>query len=192
MARLFVAVDIDERARSAIAEISRGLAHHLRREPGAGRITWVRPEHLHLTVRFLGEVEQRRIDPLQGAFIEPLTTADFDLSFQGLGMFPAAGRPRVVWLGIRDGRPELERLGREVDERLRAAGVAPEDRSFRAHLTLGRFRNATRRPAIDAADVGTPAIGPCRIDRVTLYESQLSTAGPRYTPLAQALTKERS
>ena len=111
---MFVAVDLDERTRAAVAEIITRLAQRLRYDSRAGRITWVRTEHLHLTLRFLGDVEDARVPSVQEAVGAPLTTAGFDLSFEGVGMFPPAGRPRVVWLGAKDGRSELESLYREV------------------------------------------------------------------------------
>ncbi len=187
MKRLFVAVDLDEPTRAAVAGIVARLAQRLCQDRGAGRITWVRTEHLHLTLRFLGDVEDARVPAVQEAVAAPLAAAGFDLSFEGLGMFPPAGRPRVVWLGVKDGRSELEALYREVEDRLRLAAVPPEPRPFQAHLTLGRFREATTRPDFPTSQVGNVVVGPCRVDHVTLYESRLSSKGPTHTAIAHAM-----
>jgi 2'-5' RNA ligase len=192
MRRLFVAVDLDEPTRAAVAEIVTRLVRRLGDDREAGRIAWVRPEHLHLTLRFLGDVEEARVAAVQQAIVTPLTVVEFSLSFEGLGMFPPAGRPRVVWLGVKDGRAELESLCREVERRLHSSGGLPEPRPFQPHLTLGRFRNATRRPDIEAIRVGSGSVGPCRVDRVTLYESRLSSTGPTYAVVAHAMTKARA
>jgi RNA 2',3'-cyclic 3'-phosphodiesterase len=191
VARLFCAVDVDERTRSAVAAIGEAIAGLLRRGPGAGRVAWVRPEHLHLTVRFLGDVREERVEAVCRAMAEPLSEVAFDLTLEGLGVFPPAGRPRVVWLGVAGGKPALERLAREVDRRLEGIGIPSDGRPFQAHLTLGRFRSAGTRLAVDGALAEAVKAGPCLIDRVTLYESDLSSSGPRYTALAHALMRER-
>jgi RNA 2',3'-cyclic 3'-phosphodiesterase len=187
--RLFIAVDLDEDARSGVADIVTRLAERLRDDRAVGRISWVRPAHLHLTLRFLGDVDEAGLPAIQQAIALPLATAGFDMSLEGLGMFPPAGRPRVVWLGVQDGRAELEALFREVEGRLQSAAFPREARPFQAHLTVGRFRNAAKRPDIEAAGVGKVSIGPCRVDHVTLYESRLSSAGPTYSVVARAMTK---
>ena len=189
--RLFVAVDLDESTRLAVAGIAGELAERLRRCRGVGRIGWVRAAQLHLTLRFLGDVDEARVPAIREAVSAPLAHPGFDLWFEGLGIFPPAGRARVVWLGVKEGRAGLAEMYREIDLRLRAAGVAPDPRPFQAHLTLGRFRDAAIRPDLAAIGSGTVPLGPCRVDRATLYESRLSSAGPAYTAIAQAMMKTR-
>jgi len=189
--RLFVAVDLDDRARSAVAGIISTLAGRLRHDRLAGRITWVREEHLHLTLRFLGDVEEARVPAIREAISAPLMAVGFDVLLEGLGMFPPAGRARVIWLGVKSGRAELESLSREVEDRLHAAAVPREARPFQAHLTLGRFRDATGRPDLEASGLGKAPVGPCRVDHVTLYESRLSGTGPMYAVVAQAMMAAR-
>lgn len=191
MKRLFVAVDLDERTRGIVADCIARLAQHLRHDRRVGRITWVRTEHLHLTLRFLGDVDDAQAASVQQALAEPLTTAGFDLSFEGVGMFPGTGRPRVVWLGVAAGLSELESLYREVEARLQLAAVPPEPRPFQAHLTLGRFRESTIRPDLRAGRLGDAVIGPCPVDHVTLYESRLSSSGPTYTAIGHATAGPR-
>jgi 2'-5' RNA ligase len=187
--RLFLAVDIDDTARSAIGRISSEL--RLLVPPGAS-VSWVRPERMHLTLHFFGAadavLEQQIRDALAGLALQ----APFDLSFDGLGWFPPRGAPRVLWLAARDGVAELQRLHQLFLESFREANGPREVRAtipYRPHLTLARFRPTTARGAIKKLEIkGFPAsAGPCRIDRVTLYESRLSPAGPTYVRLAETL-----
>ena len=115
---------------------------------------------------------------------EPIAESSFSLSFQGLGFFPERGSPRVLWLGIRDGMDALRRIHAALAARV--GTLADAGRPFTPHLTLARFRE--RSPRAQFAEIAhvQAAAGPSRIDRVTLYESRLSPAGPTHVPLAEA------
>ena len=185
MKRLFVGVDLDEPVRASVAEISEGLSRRLGNQGRFGRITWVRPEHLHLTLRFLGEVEESAAAAIQTALAPPLTSPTFQLAFEGLGIFPPAGRPRVLWLAVTEGAADLRRVHDEIERRLETAGILSDARPFRAHLTLARFREPEMRP--DAAGLSAAAAhtGSCRVDRVRLYESRLARRGPIHTAIGE-------
>jgi 2'-5' RNA ligase len=165
-----------------VGRISAGLREAIERH---AKVSWVRPEHLHLTLHFLGNVddafEQRVCRALNG----PIRVAPFDVTFDGLGFFPERGSPRVLWLGIRDGLESLRRVEKTLIDDL---GLQRDHQGpFTPHLTLARFRDRVTRGALtDRAQIAASA-GPSRIDRVTLYESRLSPAGPTYVPLAAAM-----
>jgi len=129
----------------------------------------------------------------------PARMAPFDVTFGGVGVFPPRGAPRVLWIGIADGAAHLERLQHEIAERVRAAGIAFDDRPFHPHLTVGRWRgterrrsSAARRSAPErlrrdlAALDGSDRIACVSVTRATLYRSRLSSSGPAYTALAHA------
>jgi 2'-5' RNA ligase len=187
--RLFAAVDLEPTTRRAAfalgARVARGLAGSGDR--GRPRVSWVKEENLHITMRFLGEVEDRRAADLVAQFTAPLATRVFDIELGGVGVFPPAGPPRVVWLGVTSGADRLFELNAELEARFDAWGYGREPRSFRAHLTLGRCREPLgprareRVVRTDAGDIGTS-----RIDGVVLYESRLSPSGPAYVALARA------
>lgn len=188
MKRLFVAVDLDERTRAAVAQIIAALGD---RAPFAApdglsrfRVTWVPADRLHLTVEFLGEVESDVEQRAAAVLGEPFAIAPFDLSFDGLGMFPESGPPRVLWLRVREGLAELKRLHVSLRERL--SGAADSGDGFNPHLTLARFRHRARRSDLRGIAGMKAFAGPCPIDRVTLYQSRLSPSGPAYTALARA------
>ncbi len=179
--RLFVAVDLDQAVRAAAAATSRRVAPIAER---AGSVNWLKPENMHLTLKFLGEVDDGRVAEIAARVREPYGTAAFDASFAGVGLFPPTGPARVIWIGMTAGVEPLKAIQEEVERRLGPLGFPAEKRPFQAHLTLGRFRvpaPRTIRPAIEGTGVGS--VGTCRIDHVTLYQSRLSPRGATYTAL---------
>jgi 2'-5' RNA ligase len=182
--RLFLAVDVDETTREQVARISTGL----REVVGHTKASWVRQDRMHLTLHFFGSadatLEARVRDTLADSIAEP----PFDVSFDGLGFFPERGSPRVLWLGVVAGLEQLRRLQRALVNRGESPAIQSHTGgSFNPHLTLARFRDRVPRAKLaEIADIRAFA-GPARIDRVTLYESRLSPAGPTYVPLAEAL-----
>lgn len=189
--RLFVAVDIDPTVRAAVGAVTRRLAREFEsstgRRPGTD-VTWVKPENMHLTLHFLGEVDQDRAAGLQRTLEAPFAMPAFCLDFDGVGLFPPSGPPRVVWLGITRGADRLVALHAEVGARLAGLGFALESRPYQPHLTLARFRrpgNPQLRELI--GQVSAAGIGRSRVDHVTLYESRLSPRGPTYAELARSM-----
>lgn len=131
--RIFVGVDLDDDTRYGLAAY---LADWLPRLPGQV----VPPDNWHLTLRFLGDLNEVLYDRLLHALEEEVRGPAFTLSFSGLGAFPNPSRASVVWLGVDQGEPELELAAEQVSAACSAIGIPPEDRSFQAHLTLARIR----------------------------------------------------
>jgi RNA 2',3'-cyclic 3'-phosphodiesterase len=178
--RLFIAVDVDDVTRDAIRSISSNLRERSDRHL---RISWVQPDRMHLTLHFDGHANERMERHIHDALTHPLHEAPFSMSFEGLGLFPPRGAPRVLWLGVREGLPELRRVQQSLAGRIGIGG----DQPFSPHLTLGRIRDRVPRGQMREIASIPASAGPCRIDRVTLYESRLSPAGPTYLRLAEAL-----
>jgi 2'-5' RNA ligase len=176
--RSFVAVSISEGARRQIAQ----LLSYLRREPGAD-VRWVRPELMHLTLVFLGEVPQAFLDR---AAVELAQVAGrhsaFEVQLKGLGAFPGPSRARVVWVGTDKGRTEVCALQRDVETALSSVGYRPERRSFSPHLTIGRLRAPGDVSRVAATQFESE---PFTIDRIVLFRSVLGTGGPTYTRLSE-------
>ena len=152
-------------------------------------VAWVAPANLHLTLKFLGQVDARRLEEiaagLRGA-AAGLTA--FDAVMAGLGAFPSASRPRVVWAGVAGGAPGLTELAGRVERACAALGFPPETRPFSPHITLGRVR-APRRDARLAdllAAAARDEFGRSRVEGLALMESELSRRGARYTERASA------
>jgi len=188
--RLFVAIDLSDQARAAVVAEQKRLAAAL--GDGRSSLRWVRPPQLHLTLTFLGEVDEARGPAIVDALTERLAVPVFTIAFGGVGLFPPDGPPRVVWLGVARGARETIEVEREVAGRLDRIGLAREARPFRPHLTLGRWRTsspADRRRLLAGAGAGEIVSMP--VPFVTLYQSRLSPDGPTHTPLVRAaLTAE--
>ena len=184
--RLFVAVPLDDAVRRAAADLVDGCrrrAGHL--SPNA-RITWVDPDRMHLTVRFIGQVADAVADAMRDALTPPVPLAPFACTIAGAGTFPGRGQPRVIWAGVTEGRAELAALEQAVSRRLEGIGVEPDPRPYRPHLTLARVRDGAGlrgdRLLDGLADV---RLGRLMVRAVTLFESRLSPNGPAYLPLLE-------
>jgi 2'-5' RNA ligase len=172
--RAFVALELDERLHAALGELQQRL------RPGLGAIRLVRPEGIHLTLRFLGSASPAQIAALGPRLAAAASACPrFDAPVRGLGTFPERGSPRVLWLGVELPPAALE-LQHACERAARAARFEREERPFRAHLTLGRWRERATRSALPEADLGT-----ARLESLVLFRSELRPDGARYTPLAR-------
>jgi len=179
--RLFVGVEIDaavvDAAVALIDDLRKAVAQHAPR----ARITWLTADRLHLTLAFIGNVEERRLPAIQHALQPPYSTPRFDIHLRGLGVFPERGRPRVVWAGIDAGRESLAAVEEQVAGRLAHAGIDREEREYNPHLTLARVReaDALRAPTL-LAGRDQIVLGTTVVRAITLFESRLSPSGPSY------------
>lgn len=179
--RSFLALDLPEEMREIISRTLEEMRKtHL-------DIRWVRPDGIHLTIIFLGDVPLESL-PRMGDRMGAVCRAfgPFDLALTGPGVFPNNRRPRVLWLGL-DG--ELQRLTafkEALEERLMPFGIKPEGRNFRPHLTLGRFRGTGSPGSIleeTLARFKDLTSGPCIHRELHLYRSDLRPQGAVYTKL---------
>jgi 2'-5' RNA ligase len=178
--RLFIAVDIDDKTRDQVDRISAAVRERFGPHT---RASWVKADRMHLTLHFFAAADPAMEERVRAALDSPIRHQPFDLSFDGLGFFPERGSPRVLWLGIGDGADELAGVERLLHNRLK---LKRDDGGFRPHLTLARFRDRPARGRVAEIRDFRASAGPARIDRVTLYESRLSSAGPTYVRLAEA------
>jgi 2'-5' RNA ligase len=175
--RLFAGIPVVDTARREI------LALLGRLREGDWPVRWVHDEGLHITLKFFGEVAPERLDVIEEAVrFAGAGTGPFDLRLDGIGAFPSAVRPRVLWVGI-DAPPALELLHDRLERGGEAIGFPPEGVPFRPHVTLGRVREGHRLPSGALEDVGqSVAAEPFLGNRLVLYESLLTTQGLRYEP----------
>ena len=182
--RLFVAVEIGETLAARAAELSRELQRRAADAAPRARVTWVPPDRLHLTVRFIGEMDDARAAAVGEALEPTLNVAPFDLTLAGAGAFPKSGSPRVLWAGVASGREALVAAEREISARLARLGVPEEERPYSPHLTLARVREpAGLRSARLLDGLTDQSLGTVHVDAITLFHSKLSPKGPTYTPL---------
>jgi 2'-5' RNA ligase len=150
-------------------------------------VSWVAPENFHVTVKFLGSVDDTRVQSV----IDALHTAahghaPFDLEVGGLGAFPTATRARVLWAGLLAGLAPLAALAGSVEEALSGLGFPRENRAFSPHITLARVREPARAPALaEALNAGSSRrFGRVAVPAMALMRSDLSPKGARYSVLA--------
>lgn len=181
--RCFIAVDIDEDLKASIVDLQESLAQSA--DFRRGDITWVGPEAMHLTLKFLGETPDTKVvDLCQVTEHVASHHRRFNLAFEGVGHF--GGRnARVLWIGVQEGRERLRALQEDLEGALDSAGWPREGRRFSAHLTLCRIKAPQAgRLLVDAIEPFAEVdMGITPIDHMTLYQSELRKQGPRYTPL---------
>jgi 2'-5' RNA ligase len=182
--RLFTAVEVGPEVAARAGALTAGLRERAGRAAPQARITWIPPDRLHLTVRFIGQADEALAHAILIALEPPIAVAPFDLRLAGCGAFPPRGAPRVLWVGVVSGLDGLQALEREVSRRLQAIGLPPEARPYRPHLTLARVREpAGLRAGALLATCAEAPIGATRVEAITLYESRQSPGGPTYVPL---------
>jgi 2'-5' RNA ligase len=171
--RLFAAIELPERVRQSLAMLSGGI-------PGA---RWVEPDSYHVTLRFIGEVDNGQAADI-GAQLAELAAPSFDLELSGIGQFNTGGRPRVVWVGVQSS-PALSHLARKIDRAIAAAGLPPEDRNFAPHVSIARLRNAAMpRVARYLSEHALFRASIFTVKHFTLFESLQGNDRPVYVPLA--------
>lgn len=185
--RLFIAMDLPEFLRRRLSDMQANLRGDLK-DIAVG---WSRIEGIHLTLKFLGEVEESRVNEIGERLTEIAEVWNpMQLELQAIGVFPSLKRPRVLWCGIGGELEHLSWRQAELEGGLEAMGFPRESRPFRPHLTLGRFRD---RAGMSAQSVETlkrimnKQADQCAerfiVDSVSLIESKLHSSGSLYTPL---------
>jgi 2'-5' RNA ligase len=175
--RLFAAVDIPEEVKMALESFLKPLRP-------AAKLSWTRPENLHITTQFIGEWPEVRLDEVKRALAAIPFRGAFEIAVKGIGWFPDARRPRVFWAGV-DGGDALRTLARLTGQALAAIGVLIEDRPYSPHLTLARIRERVPLEGLHRAIGAFPSgcgfdFGAFRAANFCLYLS----AGGKYTRLA--------
>ena len=176
--RLFTAIDLTVDVRAELARLQDEL------RPLTETARWVSPDSIHLTLKFIGETAEKRIDEIDGA-LRGIKWKQFPMTVRGVGFFPGAGSPRVLWAGVE--APSIPDLALEVDARLERLGLEREKGKLRPHLTLARAReNRLDTTLINAAKkCASREFGSFPVERFSLYQSTLKASGAVYTRLKE-------
>lgn len=180
--RTFIAVEIPVSIRRRIEELQESLA------PAAEDVKWVEPENIHLTLKFLGEVDERDVYTVCKSVEAAVAgTTPFEITVAGVGAFPNANRPRVIWAGVRQGSQEITAIHDAIDESLEGQGYPREDRSYTPHFTIGRIRRTVPNPRLQNAldQQANWEAGSCPVHEVLIMASQLGPKGPQYTVMGR-------
>lgn len=181
MPRLFIAAELSQAALSLAADLEAELRTVLRRRV---RVRWTRAEGRHVTMAFLGQVEDERAQAA-GDVMATVAARNRATSVEvgGLGAFPSARRARVLWVSVEDPSGALAALAADLQAALRADGFQVDDREFRGHLTLGRVADRRGVELVDTIGVDRHQRVTVPLDSLVLFESHLSPSGARYRPL---------
>jgi 2'-5' RNA ligase len=184
-----VELDAAQRARcaKASADLERRLAA-LRRFDAR----WVTSENLHVTLWFLGELNDAAAERVAEALRVPWAVEPFEMTIHGAGAFPPSGLPRIIWFGLSEGAAALEHAYRQLTDRLELLGYEPERRSFHPHITVGRIKQADRVSSRQARDIlreYAVRAGSQHVHALTLFRSHLSPRGSRYEALLRVPLK---
>jgi RNA 2',3'-cyclic 3'-phosphodiesterase len=181
MKRTFIAVDISDEARQKAASYINGL----RRVFQQLRVGWERPEKLHLTLKFLGDVNESRLEEVQQTVGEIARAHDaFRMTLSHTGRFPPKGDPKILWIGAHD-EGRLGMIASQIDKELTPLGFEPEKRKFSPHLTIARLREprlSARLAALHVENDFEP-VG-FEVREIVIYESELLPKGSIYTQVA--------
>ncbi len=184
--RSFVAIELPNEARNALAD----LQGELERQAPPRAVRWTRPQSIHLTLQFLGDVAPGKVEPITDALrLICVDESAFTCQLTGLGVFPNPRRPRVVWVGIAEPGGSLAALQKKISQALAPLGFEPEKRPFAPHLTIGRAaRRAGRSELAEVGNLVTRSeigeVGQVYVDHITLMKSDLKLSGAVYTALA--------
>jgi len=190
--RIFIALDIDDTIRERIQRFMEGVRGF------APDARWVRPESLHVTLKFIGEKPAESVEEIKRT-LTTVQSSSFDLTFRAYGFFPTVKSARVFWVGIESG-PQLATLAKTVDEVVSSLGVPKEDHEFSPHLTLARGGGRSGAPGWRKGDAANrnfqvlqqklsalpaPEFGTMTAREFFLYESKIMRGGSQYTKLAR-------
>ena len=184
--RAFLALAIPDDIRRSLSALQQELAR------SGADVKWVEPQNLHVTLKFLGEITDEQRRALEGLLAEAARgETAFTLGFDRVGAFPSLSSPRVVWVGLGEGKERAVRIAERIEERCGSLGLPNEERPFAAHVTLGRVRGPRRKRELVAAlkEAAWRPPEPWAVEAVTLYQSVLSSRGPSYRVLAEVPLK---
>jgi len=188
--RVFIALDIDDGIRERIQRFVEGVSGF------ASEARWVRPESMHVTLKFIGEKPVEAVEEIKRA-LSAVRSESFEIGFRGCGFFPTAKSARVFWVGIESGQ-QLASLAASIDQAVFALGIAKEEHAYSPHLTLARGGGRSGTPGRQKANhpnrsfqkvqeklaaVPPPEFGTMTAREFFLYQSQLMRGGARYTKI---------
>ena len=197
--RIFIGIDLDPEVRARIKRFMDGI------QGFASEVRWVRPESLHITLKFIGEQSPEQVDAVAER-LRRIEASGFEIGIGGYGFFPTAKAPRVFWIGIHAG-PHLAGLAETIDRAVAELGIPVEDHAYSPHLTLARGgRKSSGSPKWRSGDapnrvfvelqkrlhgISDLDFGTMMVREFILYQSQLSPGGSNYTKL-QSIPLRRS
>ncbi len=178
--RAFISIEVPDDMKLQLQKVQDCI------KKGVTGVNWVRPEGIHLTLKFLGDIDEGMIEKI-GESIKKATerSSAFLIRLSGLGVFPNPKFPRVVWVGVKEGAESLKELQRNLEKAMAKLGLPTEDREFKPHLTLGRIKSQERRDELLKAieELRNFEAGPFEAREISMIKSDLKPGGAVYARL---------
>ncbi len=183
MMRLFIALPLEKNVEEELGRIISTLKQK------GGSVKWVKPENIHVTLRFLGDTDEGLVDRIKSEIDAAVAShQQVQTAISTLGGFPNLRRPRVIWVGIEKNLEMLRKMAKDVEHRMRSLRFEKEKKSFKAHLTLGRVRNPKGLEGLaEFMESYSLEEIPLLFDRIVLFKSTLTPQGPIYERLHEAM-----
>lgn len=184
--RTFLAIELPPEIKDALSRIQGQL-----KSSGAD-VKWVLPQNIHLTLKFLGEIDDKRLEKVIEIVDDAVKDKNpFRMRVSSLGAFPKISFPRVIWIGIDKGDKEIKEIARELEEKIAQVGIPKEDRPFSSHITIGRTRSTLNREGLVQ---GLEKLAgnfegenlEFTVTKITLFKSTLTPKGPVYEVIKEA------
>lgn len=180
--RVFIAVELPENVKAKVAKIQ----DKIKKLDNVNRIKWVSPDSLHITLKFLGEIEKERLkDVFEAAEKTSCNFSCFSVNIQGMGIFPESGTPRVLWVGIEEGSLELLQIVQKLETDLFEKGFAREKKDWKPHITIGRVKQINNKQLIKnlVSREKNMEGAKVKVEKISVMQSRLTPQGAIYTPL---------
>ena len=187
--RAFIAIELPQEIKDALAHIQEQL------KISGADVTWVQPQNIHLTLKFLGEIDDKKLEEIISILENATQNKNpFSTRLSSLGAFPKINFPRVIWVGIDKGDAETKQIAKVLEEKIAKIGIPPETRPFSSHITIGRVRSSLNREKLvknlnDLADSFGKENLEFLVTKTTLFKSTLTPKGPIYEALKEANLK---
>jgi len=187
--RAFIAIELPQEIKDYLARLQAKL-----KKSGAD-IKWVEPQNIHLTLKFLGDIDDYALDKIKTIIDKDACLKnEFSLNLSELGTFPNITAPRVIWVGINEGSETIKQIAESLNKDITAIGIPQEDREFSCHITIGRSKSGLNR--LQLMQLLKELSGKPQeenlgftVRKITLFKSTLTAAGPVYEILKEANLK---
>ena len=182
--RTFIAIELPLEIKNYLSRLQDEL------KTAGADVKWVKPDNIHLTLKFLGEVDEKKLDKISKIIAETAEGKNkFPARISSLGAFPKTDFPRVIWVGLDTGDKEIKQIAKELEEKIAKIGIPKEDRPFSSHITIGRLRTPLNRERLvqnlkDKAGLGGEKLE-FYVTKITLFKSTLTPSGPIYEALKE-------
>jgi len=186
--RTFIAIELPQEIKDFLSRLQGEL------KASRADVKWVEPKNIHLTLKFLGEIDEKKLEKVSEIMQETVKEKDkFQMRISSLGAFPKIDSPRVIWVGVALGDKEVKAIAEDLEEKISKIGIPREARPFSSHITIGRAKSSLNRQELvqdlkNKADLGGKNLD-FYVTKITLFQSTLTPKGPVYEALKEISLK---